>query len=47
MQQVELAKLKSNVDKLHINKLKNVVTNLSNLKIKIDKLDADNLFMLI
>ena len=47
MQQVDLAKLKSNVDKFYINKLKNVVTNLSNLKIKIDKLDADNLFMLI
>ena len=35
---VDLAYLKSNVDKLNINKLKNVRTNLSNLKSKLDKL---------
>ena len=35
---VELAKLKSDVDKLDIDKLKNVPTNLSNLKSKVDKL---------
>ena len=35
----DLATLKSNVDKLDINKLKNVPTNLSNFKTKIDKLD--------
>ena len=34
----DLAYLKSNVDKLNINKLKNVRTNLSNLKSKLDKL---------
>ena len=38
---VDLASLKSNVDKLDIDKLKNVPTNLSNLKSKIDKLDID------
>ena len=40
---VELASLKSNVDKLDIDKLKNVPTNLSNLKSKVDKLDVDKL----
>ena len=35
---VELAKLKSDVDKLDIDKLKNVPTNLSNLRSKVDKL---------
>ena len=38
-----LATLKSDVDKLDINKLKNVPTNLSNLKSKVDKLDVDKL----
>ena len=38
---VDLACLKSNVDKLEIDKLKNVPTNSSNLKIKVDKLDVD------
>ena len=40
---VDLANLKSNVDKLDIDKLKNVPTNLSNLKSKVDKLDVDKL----
>ena len=40
---VDLAILKSNVDKLYINKLKNVPTNLSNLNSKVDKLDIDKL----
>ena len=40
---VDLANLKSNVDKLDIDKLKNVPTNLNNLKSKVDKLDADKL----
>ena len=39
----DLATLKSNVDKLDIDKLKNVPTNLSNLKIKVDKLVFDKL----
>ena len=40
---VDLANLKSNVDKLGIDKLKNVSTNLSNLQIKVDELDVDKL----
>ena len=40
---VDLANLKSNVNKLGIDKLKNVPTNLSNLKSKVDKLDVDKL----
>ena len=38
-----LANLKSGVDKLDIDKLKNVPTSLSNLKSKVDKLDVDKL----
>ena len=38
---VDLTNLKSNVDKLDIDKLKNVPTNLSNLKSQVDKLDVD------
>ena len=40
---IDLANLKCNVDKLDIDKLKNVTTNLSNLENKIDKLDVDKL----
>ena len=40
---VDLASLKSNVDKLDIDKLKNEPTDLSNLKSKVDKLDIDKL----
>ena len=36
-EKVDLAHLKSHVDKLDTDKLKNVPTNLSNLKIKVDK----------
>ena len=39
----DLANLKCNVDKLDIDKLKNVPTNLNNWKSKVDKLDVDNL----
>ena len=39
----DLANLKSNVDKLAIDKLKNVPSNLINLKSKVDKLDVDKL----
>ena len=39
----DLANLKPSVDKLDIDKLKNVPTNLSNLKSKVDKLDVDKL----
>ena len=39
----DLANLKSDVDKLDVDKLKNVPTNLCNLKNKVDKLDVDKL----
>ena len=39
----DLASSKSNVDKLDIDKLKKVPTNLNNLKSKVDKLDIDKL----
>ena len=38
--EVDLASLKSNGSKLDIDKLKNVLTNLSHLKSKVDKLDV-------
>ena len=38
-----LVNLKSDVDKLDIDKLKNVPSKLSNLKSKVDKLDVDKL----
>ena len=40
---VHLANLKSDVDKLDIDKLKNLPTNLISLKSKVDKLDVDKL----
>ena len=40
---VDLANLKSNVDELDIDKLKNLATNWSNLKSKVHKLDAEKL----
>ena len=40
---VDLANLKSNVDKLDIDKLKNVPSGLSSLKSKVDKLDIGKL----
>ena len=40
---VDLATSKSDIDKLNIDKLKNIPTNLNNLKIKVDKLDVDKL----
>ena len=39
----DLANLKPGVDKLDIDKLKDVPNNLSNLKSKVDKLDVDKL----
>ena len=41
---VDLASLKFNVDKLDIDKLKNVLTNLNNLKNKVDFTLANCLF---
>ena len=43
LKKVELANLKSDEDKLDIDKLKNVPTNLSNLESKVHKLDVDKL----
>ena len=43
LKKLALANLKSDVDKLRIDKLKNVQTNLSNMKSKADKLAADKL----
>ena len=40
---IDLANLKSNADKSYNDKLKNVATNLNNLKSKVDKLDVDKL----
>ena len=42
---VDLANLKSNVDKLDIDKLKILPTNLKNLKSKIDGLDFNKLVL--
>ena len=39
----DLPSLASNVNKLDIDKFKNVKTNLNNLKCKVDKLDVDKL----
>ena len=44
---VDLANIKSNVDKLDIDKLKNVPTNLNNLKNKVDTLDVKDVDELI
>ena len=43
----DLANLKSDVDKLDIDKLKNVSTNLSTLKSKVDKLDVHKLVLVL
>ena len=40
---VDLANLKSDVDKLDIDRLKNLPTNLNNLTSKVDRLDVDKL----
>ena len=40
---IDLANLQYNVDKLDIDKLKNVPSNLSNLNIKVDILNVDKL----
>ena len=37
--------LKSNIDKLDIDKLKNLPSNLSNLKSKVDRLDFDKVVL--
>ena len=40
---VDLANLKSDVDKLDIDKLNNIPSGLNNLKSKVDKLDVDKI----
>ena len=40
LKKADLANLKSNVDKLNIDQLKNIPANLSSLKSKVDKLDV-------
>ena len=40
---IDVANLKYNVDKLDIDKLKNIPTNASNLQTKVHKLDVDKL----
>ena len=46
-EKTDLADLKSDVDKLDIDKLKNVPANLSDLKSKVDKLDVDKLALVL
>ena len=41
--QIDLTDLKSDIDKLGIDKFKNVPSNLSNLKSKVYKLDVDKI----
>ena len=43
--QVDLANLRSNVDKLDLDKLKVFPTNLRNLKSEVDKLGVDKLIL--
>ena len=43
LKKLDLANLKSDIDKLDIDKLKNVPGKLSNLKTKVYKLDVDKL----
>ena len=41
LKKTDLTNLKSDVDKLDVDKFKNTPSNLSNLKSKVDKLDVD------
>ena len=43
VKKIQLANLKSNIDKLNFEELKNLPTSLSNLTSKLDKLDVDKL----
>ena len=43
LKKVHLAGLKPHVEQLNVAKSKNIPTNLSNLKSKVDKLDVDKL----
>ena len=46
LKKTDLANLKSDVDKLDIDKLKKLPTNLNNLKSWVDKFDVDQLIPL-
>ena len=43
LKKTDLANLKSDVDKLNMDKVKNVLSNLNNSKNKVDKLDVNKL----
>ena len=45
LKKIDLANLKSDVDKLDVDKLKNVPSGLNNLKSNVDKLDVDKLVL--
>ena len=45
IKETDLTNLKSDADKLDIDKSKNVPTNLSNLESKLDKLDVEKLVL--
>ena len=45
VKKVDLASLKSNVDKLDTDKMKNVPSSVSNLKSKVEKLDVDKVVL--
>ena len=47
LKKADLANLTSDEDKLDIDKSKNVLTKLSNLKRKVDKLDIDNWYLFL
>ena len=46
LKKTDLANLKSDVNKVDIDKLKNVPSNLINLKSKVDNLDVDKLTLI-
>ena len=47
IKETDLTNLKSDADKLDIDKSKNVPTNLSNLESKLDKLDVEKLVLVL
>ena len=46
-EKIDLVDLKYNLHELDLDKLKNVPTNISNLKSKVDKLDVDKLVLFL
>ena len=47
LKKINLADLKSDLDKLDIDKLKNISTNFSNMKSRVDKLHFDKLVLVL